>query len=527
MKKLFFGLTLFLVAVFAGIYWILFTSSGNSIVASFIEKKVNEGQKEVNLKVNDFKLTTSDIFFKATIDDNSIIEIKGALQLLAQRANLAYNINIKDLSKLENLTKQKLNGSFSTKGTAKGDKKLIKIVGESKFASSDTKYDVSLKNFKPSKILFDIKNAKIDELLYTVNKPKYASGLLSIKGDIKNAQIGNLEGVVTTKISNGKLNNTLVNKDFNQKLQNIFNFKGDVVTDLVKSQAISTINLDTTMANIDMKKAVFDIEKTSFNTDYLVTVSNLAKLYDVTQHMMRGAVKLSGNVKQDKNGLLVDGASSLFDGKLDFKLLNDKFTSKINGVEIKKLLHMMYYPEVFTSKSNIDVEYNLTSKVGKVTGKLLNGRFIENEYSRIINTFAKFDITKEIYEKVDLKSDINKNIIKSIIDMKSKNTTITVPNSVLDTDKNTIDALVKTKILKYDFDTTVKGDLSKPKIKVDTSSFIKNKVKDKLKKQIEKKIGKKFNLDKLFNKVTPTDGIKRKPASNEEIVRAFKAMFGE
>ena len=61
MKKLFFGLTFLIVSVIVGIYWILFTSFGNSFVASLIEKKVNEGQTQVNLKVEEFKLSTSRI----------------------------------------------------------------------------------------------------------------------------------------------------------------------------------------------------------------------------------------------------------------------------------------------------------------------------------------------------------------------------------------------------------------------------------------------------------------------------------
>ena len=112
MKKLFFGLTLLIILIIGGVYGILFTSTGNSYVASIIEDKVNEGQKDVNLKVNDFRLTTSEILFNATIDDNSNINIEGKLEIFAKSVDLKYDINIKDLTKLENITKQKLNGTF-------------------------------------------------------------------------------------------------------------------------------------------------------------------------------------------------------------------------------------------------------------------------------------------------------------------------------------------------------------------------------------------------------------------------------
>ena len=184
MKKLFFGLTAFILLVIGGIYGILFTSAGNSYVASIIENKVNEGQKDVSMKVDNFKLTMNDVLFKATIDDNSTINVEGALNIFAQTVDLKYDVNVADLSKLENLTKQKLNGSFSTNGIVKGDSKQAVVKGVSKIASSNTNYDIQLKDFNPSNILFTMKDAKIEELLYMVNQPIYAKGMLNIDANI-------------------------------------------------------------------------------------------------------------------------------------------------------------------------------------------------------------------------------------------------------------------------------------------------------------------------------------------------------
>lgn len=508
MKKLFFGLTFLIILIIGGAYTLLFTAPGNSFVASMIESKVNEGQQDVNMKVNDFKLTMNDILFNATLDGNSTINVEGALNIFAKNVDLKYNLDIKDLSKLQNITKQKLNGPFSTNGTVKGDQQEAFVKGVSKVASGDTKYDVKLIDFKPSNILYTMKGVKIDELLYVLNQPKYATGLIDIDANIKNADIKNLDGKVLTNISKGKVNNAVVNKQFQQKLKQAIVFKGEIVTDLVKTQAISKVDMNTTVTNLDMAKAVFDIEKGEFVSDYTINFTSLAKLYDFTQTKMRGAAKFTGNIKQAAGLLKVDGKSNLFGGNINFNLLNNDFKAKVDGVEVKNLIHMLYYPEIFTSKSNIDVNYNLLTKVGKVDGNLLNGQFVRNEFSDIINTFAQFDLTKEVYEKVQINSDLNKDIIKTVVDMKSKHTTIKVPNSTLNTAKSTIDALVQAKILKYEFDTKVSGSLSDPKVKVDTKAFLKGKIGSKVKEKtdeikkkaedkIKEKLGDKIKLDGL------------------------------
>ena len=718
MKKLFFGLTAFILILVGGIYGLLFTSTGNSFAATMIENKVNEGQNDVNLKVNDFKLTMHEILFNATIDDNSTINVVGDLNIFAKNVDLNYDINIKELSQFENITKQKLNGPFSTKGSVKGDQELTVIKGSSTIASSDTTYDVNLVNFEPSNVLFNVKNAKIEELLNIVNQPTYASGNLDIEADIKNADINNLDGIITQKISNGilnaklinnelkenpktpivfsgntvttllgntakakvdfdssiakieilnaevnlktslvntdynlivkdlskleilinqkyngsfttkgnanvdngvikidgksdifksdttydikvvdskpeyinvlvnnakiesllnllnqpnyanglmnidtkiknadiknldgkiittilesKVNNSVVNKAFDQKLKQALIFKGNIFTDLVKTQAISKIDLNTTVTDLKMQKAVFDIEKASFVSDYMINFTDLSKLYDLTQTKMRGEAKITGNINQNPETLSVNGKTKLFDGEINFNLLNDDFKANIDGVEIKDLTHMLYYPEIFTSKSKIDVDYNLATKIGKIDGNLLDGKFIKNEFSDIINAFAQFDLTKEVYETVEIKSDLNKNIINTFIDMQSEYTKIKVPSSTLDTDKNTINALIQSTISKYTFDTTVKGDLSNPTVKVDTEAFLKTKygkkVKekaDKYKKKLQEKLKDKIDLEGLDLNNFLNEAPKAKPSTttakngptNRELADALRSFM--
>ena len=180
--------------------------------------------------------------------------------------------------------------------------------------------------------------------------------------------------------------------------------------------------------------------------------------------------------------------------RLNYKLLNDDFNSTIKGIEVLKALHMMYYPEVFTSKTDLGLTYNLKSQKGVLEGQLINGQFKRNKFSGLLNTFAKFDLTKEVYDHVNIKSNIDKNIIKSTVDMKSKLTSIVVPHSTIDNKKRTVDAMVKTNLKGIKFDTTITGSLDKPKIKMDTSKLLLSnekikKEKERLQKKIEEKIG--------------------------------------
>ena len=180
------------------------------------------------------------------------------------------------------------------------------------------------------------------------------------------------------------------------------------------------------------------------------------------------------------------------------QLLNDNFKASTNGIELKEATYMMYYPKVFDSKANLNLDYNLAKKTGKLNGALVNGHFLSNEFSTLLNQLAKFDLTKEVYESVDVKSDINDKIIKSVINMKSKNTKIDVTSSTLDLNKSNIDADITANILKYTIGIDVSGNMTKPNVKFDTGDLLKSKAKDEVNRFIDKNI-KNEDTKKIIN----------------------------
>jgi len=693
MNKFFFSLTFLIVFIIATIYGILFTKFGNNFIASYIENKVNDDQEDVKLKVNDFTLTFNTINFDATINDDSKINISGVLDILKRKLDIKYDLDITELSTLENLTNQKLNGPLSASGTFVGDESFSQIKGISNIAQSETSYDLKLVSFEAKNINFLIKNAKIENFLHLLNQKNIAKGTITIKGDIKDANIASLDGNVSINILNGKLNNEVMNREFKQNIassvyfrsdisavltpntasvksdlitslldvfvnnteinlsngnivsdykldlkslsklegiigtklngsfltngnltmknneievngdSNIFEsltsysvklldnkaeyiklninnakidkllhvlnqpiyadgilninadvtngniesldgtietqilkgriinpvantvfkqnlkqeitFKVDANTALIPNQAITQSKITTTLANLNIKKAVFDFKDSSLNSDYLLEIPKLENLYDITSTKMRGAIDINGDLLSKNNSLLLTGKSELLDGNLDFSLKNNDFHADLKDVQIKKLTHMLYYPDIFDSKTALSLDYDLLIKKGKLKASLLKGHFIENDFSKLLNQFAKFDITREIYDTVDINSNINKLVLTSTVDMKSKNTEINIDNSILNLEKSTIDAKINTKIKDTSFALKVVGQTASPKISLDSKDL----VKDQLNNQVEKNEEKiKENLNKVLKGKLGEDGA-------QKVLEGFKSLF--
>lgn len=472
-------------------------------------KKVKLNNKIINKNFN-LKLKKS-IFL--TLKSNSLLKgegVTGSLDLKSSHLNLKskrINVNLKqstiksdfklEIANLNNMTEiigTKLNGSFNVSGDLNGNEKELKLVGRSDIFESISTFDVLLKELKPSFVKANIKSAKIQNLLYTLNQPKLASGLININVDIKNANLEKLGGKIDTKILHGILNNKNVNKIYDLKLKKKVNFKGDISTKLEPNTLISKSKLSTSLANVNILKTIINLKNNSIKSDYEVYVSDLNNLYDLTNTKLRGKLKVIGKINKTKN-LYITGQSSFLNGNFDFILNNDDLVATTKNIETKEVLNMLYYPIVFDSKFNSDLKYNLKTQKGLLTANLLNGKILPNQYTNRVKQLINFDMTQEIYTKALLKSKINKKIISSSLDMNSKNTEIDVTKSIIDLNKRKIDALVQTRIKQIEFDTKISGSLDKPKVKIQTDKLIKSTIKTKVYKKIEKKIFEKLGDD--------------------------------
>jgi hypothetical protein len=487
MKKVLIILGLFIVLNISTAYIFLFTSFGNGFVSSLIEDKVNEN-KSMNFKFEEFILTMSQLDIQASIDENSYVKIMGEISPLSLKFDLDYEVDIQDLSKLEPLIAQKLNGSFRTNGEIKGNKDLLLVNGVSDVFQSNSKYDVVLKNFNITNIDLLFSALKIEELLYTLDQPLYATGLIDITGNITDINPQTLAGSITTDIYDGVVNSTIVNEAFELKLTPNKLFDGQIQTELEPMLVRNEVNLNSSFANVFAKELLFSLKNNSINSDYTVVVEDLNNLFDLTQMPMQGSLELVGDIKKDTN-LLVTGQTNSLSGDVSFELLNDDFSALINQTEVVTLLNILKYPEFFDSKADATVTYNLKTQSGNIQAQLHDGQFLKNKFSTLVNNLARFDLTKEVYKSVELQSQINQHIIDSTLSMKSKLTQIDVTQSQLDLENNTHDAQIKLDIKGLEAFATLSGNTKNPNIKLDVNEALKQKVKDKIKEKITEKFG--------------------------------------
>jgi hypothetical protein len=432
---------------------------------------------------------TYDINFDSTL---AKLDSKGKIKPRNQEIKSDFNLFISKLELLESLTKTKLKGDIKVQGSLSGDKNDALLNIKSDLANSDTNLDIKLLKFQPVSINGKIRKLQLSQILYMLNQPSYLKkGSLDMVLDIKSLEKENYKGDITTTLSNGVINSRTVEKEFKQKLPKNTSFFSKLQTKLDKTKALTTGEINSSIADIMIKDLVYDLKNSSLDTKGSLSIQNLSKLEPLTKQKLRGNLKIDIKSTIDKD-TKARANSNLLGGNFSSDTLNEKTDISLKNIDVKSLLYMLYYPQVYNGKANGTINIDTKKELVKFNIDLKNGHFEKNELSYLLANALKLDLTNENFSYAVIKGTKKKNIINSDIKMQSQNLNISTKRSVIDTKKQLINSVFNFKYRHYDFDVTVKGDLNSPKV---SSKIAQTILKEKAKSKLEEKLGDRLNDD--------------------------------
>lgn len=328
----------------------------------------------------------------------------------------------------------------------------------------------------------DIARLKLGKIMTFLDKPAYSEGELSVRAKL--SSLKELKGVVVQTLDNGKVNTTLVNKDFNQSLPKnlMYSLKSDTIID--KGIATLGAHLLSNLANVTLSNTTFDIKSKALQSEYKIDIEDLSALKTVVKRELKGSASVEGNIKTEKEKLYVDGKSALFGGALNFVLENDLLKASLKEAQLSKLLYMLVYPDFFTSTLFAELSYDLKNAKGVLKATSNDGRFKQTQFGTLLLAITGLDITSEIYKNVLANARIEKEEIFFDTSMNSQNTMITVEEGYLNQSSEALKAKLKALVLGKEYLASLSGTTSNPKVKLDTGAAAKEALKGKLEKNL-------------------------------------------
>ncbi len=481
MKKVVLAIVGFLILIIVSVYGLLFTQIGNNMLKTTVQKKLSKAL-EKNITVEVFSLRPSTLKLVCNLNGKKFLNVHGRLSIFSRSMDLNYAVFIKDLSGF--MKKSIIKGRFETQGKVYGSFGDFIVDGVADAFGGSLNYTVKLVDEKPSLLKLNASNIELSQILTALGKPVYASGKISANGELDNIGRKKSKGNIVINLKNGLTNPDVLKREFNFENAKIpFNVVLNINAKGKLLHLTSSLNSD--VARFNITKSDIDLDDDVVKGEFKLMLPNLDKLYFATKRHLRGAVVFNGDFSKDDDLIVNAYSENIAGGDFKLRFKDNDINANYSDGKLSKLLYMLEYPEVFNSETNFTLTYNLKTAKGYAHVKLINGHFLPNRMSFLINTLAGFDITREIYKLSTIDSKIDNMTIISNLYMKSRLTQITSKNAYVNLKANKVNAVLNIMIAKKPLKVYVKGDLNKPKVKLDLNGYIKNKLNKGLKKIIK------------------------------------------
>ena len=471
---------------------ILLATTNGLLNTKLLNKDLNLSIPKTEFSMNlDAVLKDDDINYKYILNSNlAKLSSDGKIIPEPLQVDVKYGVDVQELAVLKPITNADVRGAFKLNGTVKGNKEMMTLNGFSDVASSHTVFSAVLQDFKATSLQAQMKNLHLAKVLHMVKQPHYADGVFDLDVMMSSLEAGKLKGTVKSNIKNGLLDSKYITKMQKFKTQMPrTTFTLATTTELNADIADTKVNLNSSLAKLDIKQARVNLKDGSIVSDYTTTIKDLDKLYFVVERHLKGSFVGTGEFKKKDENTEVTMHSDIAGGTMDVKMYNEDLKADLKSIQTIDALTMLLYPPIFKSSLNGTLKYNTTAKKGDFRGSLVDGKFEQNTAFSLMKQYAKIDMYKENF-KGDVTADINKEIVLASFDLLSNTSSIKTVNTKINSDTNMINSKIDIVANKHPLSVMLTGDKSKPKVTVDTKALMSDQAAKEISKKLEGKLGK-------------------------------------
>lgn len=358
------------------------------------------------------------------------LQTQKTLYNLTQNAlNTDFDLSVPNLTKLEKLTKTKLNGSLGVKGDVSVVNNILSSLNAN-VIGLDGEVTARLKN---NQLNVNASNASLEKILALVGYGSIVSGNLNANLVSEGLDFANFNADV--KINNAKLNSAEVKKIAKLELPDT-SFSLDAKAKAKNSNISYNALLASNLLNIKKLNGTYDLKSAELSTDLNAFIDDLSQFNAITGQNLQGKVELSakahiigsqvqnlnadaniagGLIKADSNGKKLDldiskldlskvftivGMPNYASGIVNAKVrLDDMNFNNLNGkisADAKGILNAAVLSQIMDKKFPENTNYDLNVKADLKNNIADFEGVLNSSLANLSNLKGKFDISKMI-----------------------------------------------------------------------------------------------------------------------------------
>jgi hypothetical protein len=423
------------------------------------------------------KNLTATASVNSTLTDVTLSSLKHDFEKKVWTSN--YDILLHDVNALISQSKVEKKRSVSIEGQLEFTDKLS-ISGTTKGLGKKVAFSYDSQTAR-----VDASQLVIEKLLALAGVPIYAKGTLDSQLVLTNLEPS--EGTFTLKTTKLVTEPDTMKKLIGDPL------KVDIAVDssgtFKEGKGLINTKVKSALANISLDNTVIDTEKKMFRGSYLLDIPDLKKLHKVIDQKLYGPLVLKGEWSKDKKLTKVTGETTTLGGKIDYRLTGDNLSSTINNVPLENILGMLGHKQDFLGKAFGKGKYNLKKKLGVVDLDIKSFQIKPSQITNTIKMVIGKDPARVIFDSTKFHADIKGKVTYYTLHAVGSKSSIDITEGRIDKINNTNTAKFKFVYEKYTVHGKIYGTRDNPKVTIDTSAILKEKIDEQLQDKLDKALG--------------------------------------
>ncbi len=436
MKKILYGIVAFIVVLLIAFYTLLFTGFGNNIVANFIQDKIKQSTG-LDANITQFNLRFSSLDIEANLANMADLKLEGNLSLFRLGFDLDYIISL-DKNYAKNLgLNLKQNLAFSGKISGKSSDFIVD--GKGYLFGSNVLLDARIYDYSPIALNLSANDLQISELLVLFGRGNLAKGTIDIASKISAKDL-KPDGNAIIKLDNTYINYAEIKKEFNIDLPENSNLKAEILANIKDDTVYAVSRIYNAYLTLQTQKTLYNLTQNALNTDFDLSVPNLAKLEKLTKTKLNGSLGVKGDVSAVNNVLSSLNANVIgLGGEVTARLKNNQLNVNASNASLEKILALVGYGSIISGNLNANlVSEGLDFANFNADVKINNAKLNSAEVKKI----AKLELPNTSFS-LDAKakaknSNISYNALlaSNLLNIKKLNGTYNLKSAELSTDLN-------------------------------------------------------------------------------------------
>ena len=475
----------FIIFLFIGLGYILFTSSGKQHLYDFLGHTFSQKTDLV------IKVSSIDITNLPTVTAVMNVDHKAKLVVVGEVGISTLDIDYTFSSGVISFADFNIDDNLHINGHVSGTYSNMYVTGEGTILGGKVVYETTKRTDSIENLKVSMKGISSSKLSQVMKQDTLINGKADVEIHFSHMDEAHKKGYFTYAVKDNNFSGiplSLYTKVNIEDMQHTF-----------------VIDVEAPSLSLKVNNGRYNQEKKLGKASYALDVKELSDLEALLGYKYQGAFHSTGEMIYDEK-LSVTGYSNTYGGVLDYFFERDGLTIGLHDVSFASFMQMFPFEPILSASTTGNIYYNFIKKTIIVNTTLEDARFLNSKLAKNFYKKSRVKLSKEAFKTARLDAGYYNGTFTADVKLGNKDNHAYLTRTIINTKKNTIKTYFDFKLQKKVFTGSVSGAYDDPKIQLNTKEAIEYQVNQKFNSLIGKR--NKKRLKKLVSAVPLGNSIK-------------------